>query len=446
MRVIKTFMALFITLLLTGAISTINSKETFTLNTNQTGLNTVSHWLQHHNPLLQSRTQRHEFQHYSQSLIAQAQGPIPHWKAWLLFDKMLRKVNDPHTLMFPITVNHKYLPLEFYWVKHGLVILPTKMTPHGITTGDEVLTLGGLSTNKLLKRMETVIPGTPNFVRSFGTRFLTTGYFLQWLHLINSQQTVPLTIETPAGRIKHWDISLISQSFSTFDQQQNRARTQFAITFRDPPHLQISAPNFSWEISRQHHYAVFWLYHCVDTPNYLSAVNDFFREIYRFHITHVILDLQDNGGGNSSVMWPWLEWMHTPSIIRNYGGGALTLGDNPYPPVHPISPAQQFHGRIFVLTSWTTFSSAVVVADILAINHLAVIGGQTASMDLGAPRNVVELNVLGIPMQTSTQNPWASLYHKHLTLPVTVSIPLTVYDVQHHIDPIARWINRMWGR
>ncbi len=152
----------------------------------------------------------------------------------------------------------------------------------------------------------------------------------------------------------------------------------------------------------------------------------------------IVIDLQENPGGNSGVIFPILQHIRTHGTLTAFGGRLSTS---------PAS-ATLFRGRVFVLTSPSTFSSAVWVADALYANGLAVTVGQPTGL---APSAVGEIDpfVTGgstIVGQVSTRYFHATgLQASAAALMPTIPAPLTVQEVQAGINPVARWLQQLGG-
>lgn len=57
-------------------------------------------------------------------------------------------------------------------------------------------------------------------------------------------------------------------------------------------------------------YGYFLLSSCTYDSAYVNAVQRFFSEVAASGVQNVVLDLRQNGGGNSNVILPWLQ--HLP--------------------------------------------------------------------------------------------------------------------------------------
>lgn len=125
---------------------------------------------------------------------------------------------------------------------------------------------------------------------------------------------------------------------------------------------------------------VFTLQECICDTQYRKTVDDFFKVIAENHITNVVIDLRDNGGGNSSVVNYFIRYLdidrycNLPVDVR-YGDFLLkfrnTIANKRLQP--------QFTGQVYVLTNRRTFSAAKDFAMMIRDNDLGLIVGRASS-------------------------------------------------------------------
>lgn len=136
----------------------------------------------------------------------------------------------------------------------------------------------------------------------------------------------------------------------------------------------------TYQIDKDHDVAIFKLLSCVCNDEYLSVLDQFFTEVFEQQINHVIVDLCDNGGGNSWVANEFLryidvdEYASWDSAVR-YG---WYLYKNKNVRYQNEKKPQVFSGDIYVLTNIFTYSSAMDFAMLIRDNHLGIIIGETS--------------------------------------------------------------------
>ena len=380
------------------------------------------------------------FPAFARHIVTEAGHPMPVWRYWLLADELTRYFGDAHTLLWPIRTDHQ-LPLAFYWVQGGLVVLPLSGAPRAVKAGDAVLTMGGQNPSQIAATLSRLISGNRYWVRVQGRALLSTAYGLHWLHLLGRHNQVSLTLQRPNGTVYHVRVSLlhVSKAYATTAQT---VVDRFIQRFRAPVSTVPSFSEhgrgafFSWGIARDGQSGVFVLGTCVDDAAYRHAVQQFFTTMQAHHIPRAVIDLQENLGGNSAVLEPLLQALPAPPgvVVHGYGGSRQVFS--------ALSGGHPYQGHVYVLTSWSTFSSAVMGADVLAANRLATLVGQPTGL---APSALGEVKFIHVPdspfiAQVSTTYFQAPDHPNATSLVPRISVPLTLADVQTGVNPIARWL------
>ena len=159
-----------------------------------------------------------------------------------------------------------------------------------------------------------------------------------------------------------------------------------------------------------------------------NAVNSFFRKVRAEHTRTVVVDLQQNPGGNSAAGDDFMA--HLPVRAA-------------YAMSYPRS-ADVFRGRLYVLIDNGTMSSGVLIAEYLSEAGYGVLAGERAGLASGAWGNVQGFATpdgIGYQVSTMFEAPVNGVQTKTLT--PAVQLPLTVRDVQDGVDPVARWLKAL---
>lgn len=134
-----------------------------------------------------------------------------------------------------------------------------------------------------------------------------------------------------------------------------------------------------YEYDQTNESMVLTLNSCKYNDKFKNTVKNMFEEIKENNINTVIVDLRENGGGNSLVSNEFIRYLDCDSYIE--GGQAWRLG----PILIPSSASTivnkkfddlTFSGDVYVLTSTNTFSSAMKFSQMIQANNLGVIVGQ----------------------------------------------------------------------
>ncbi len=125
---------------------------------------------------------------------------------------------------------------------------------------------------------------------------------------------------------------------------------------------------------------LFTLRACDYNDEYRDAVRRFFTAVRDGGIQNVILDLRDNPGGNSRVANAFIRYLP----VSDYDTFSVDVRFGPFLWHNKAQTAKNdaadglaFNGNLYVLTSATTFSSAVDFATLLSDNGLATLVGET---------------------------------------------------------------------
>ncbi len=123
----------------------------------------------------------------------------------------------------------------------------------------------------------------------------------------------------------------------------------------------------------------------------------------------MVFDLQEKGGGNSDVI---------NALYTNLA---------------------KYSGKFYVLINGGTFSSAVLVSELLAANG-AILVGQPSGLGKSGYGDVVAKTIGGLLVQTSTVPIASPNGRQARALIRQIAVPITLYDVWHHINPVTEWL------
>lgn len=122
-----------------------------------------------------------------------------------------------------------------------------------------------------------------------------------------------------------------------------------------------------------------------------KGMRTMFSEIKDRGIANLILDLRDNPGGNQAISFEFFKYLP----IKEYNCGRIQMRRGPFV-IHSngirknrINKKLCFPGNIYVLTSLNTFSAAVIFADMLQGNNLAIVIGETPGNAATSHTNII---------------------------------------------------------
>ncbi len=443
----------FLALMSLGPATTLAQSPPIDLRTVSAGraqqqLQELAAVLERYDPYLKTQGERARFNARVRHLAGTVHGPIPAWRDWLLQEKLMRALNDPHAELDANTLENRALDVVFQWVSNGLLVSPAPwMHPALFPRNSEVVRIGGETPGEILPRLEALYAGTPGWVADWAGSMLRYAFELRWLGLLHGEKPVMLTLRTPSGHVKRLPLPIAPLPDSKALMSAGRRK-----------------PWFSWFVDKRHNIGWFTLNSMKLAGPYEHAVARFFAAVEKAGITRVAVDLRKNSGGESLAEAPFMQYLGVSRVMDystpTYFGPAplrtevhqlvrglkrLGYGPDLYTiPVPPQPPADRiFKGRFFVVTGPGTFSSAMNFAADVKFNHLGTIVGLPCGEVLTGGGNVKWFAhpASGVPFQVPTDIfSWPGMPANALVKP-DVWIPLTVHDVQHGVDPVRQWFD-----
>jgi hypothetical protein len=393
-------------------------------------------------PLLRNSAKRQAFTAFADRELRLAESPLPNWRIIEIEERLAAWFGDPHTFASALVADYpgsQALPLAFDWLADGLVTVRMPDTPSSVATGDRVLDISGVPAATIAQRLSALIGGDAIFVQHLGADELPVDSTLETLGLVRPGGNVSLRLEGADGKDLTIDLTPRPRTGDQWFKAEQIAFLRFAATYELPAYElsrgHTNRADWTWYVTPR--YGFFQLTSCVYDAAYQQAVAAFFRQVAVEHSPVVVLDLQQNGGGDSNVAIPWLE--HLSPMFRA-SDVRLNTADGYAPTLPSLQPI--FAGRLYVLQSGGTFSSAMWLSDALTGPGLGVRVGSAVGESTAGYGNVAEYQtpVLHVYLQVSKQ--WyATIKGKaEATLPAEIPLDLTVEDVQHGVNPVARWL------
>ena len=345
------------------------------------------------------------------------------------------------------------LPMEFKALSDGIVVSTVYKEYitedyEGVERGMSVLAVNGKELSEYKEKVYPYFSAENDQWRDYMVSYyLPYAYFNNYFNDAGDKGFVELTLKDTEGTQYTYDLPYVAvkQNESIGDK-----RELYGYKFVDDAKT-----------------GVFWLDTCDYTDDYLNTVDEFFKAVKEKGAQKVVVDIRENTGGSSMVVWPFLKYLgvtktkdydasirYSGTIIKRRhitmmnrflrtlrkitSLGNLYLAKAPY-------PENIFNGDLFVLVSGKTFSSGNYFAVMLSDNNLAkTVGTKTGN----------EPSAYGDPMVFTCKNSHLRFYISYkrfirpdkskdpaITLTPDVKIPYTVDDFQKGKDPQLEWIN-----
>lgn len=227
-------------------------------------------------------------------------------------------------------------------------------------SGGTVVSVDGVPTEELLSRFKRYFPYEPQ-VEFYAESTLGTAIQLEsWLTLmgIDTSDGVIIGLETENG-VEEINFSLVFP--------KGTASTD------------SSEPYFSYSVDEKSAMGIFTLDECIVSDEYKAALESFFKEVSEKRADAVVVDLRNNGGGNSLVINEFMKFIDVESYYT-FGGvdvrkGNVIIGNKPELTKNKKND-YAFSGKLYALTSNNTFSSAMDFAVVISDNGIGKIVGE----------------------------------------------------------------------
>ena len=404
------------------------------------------------------------------SLTQALPAEVPRWRVGVTVAELLRVVNDAHTSTDPTFGSSRYLPLSFAWLSDGLIVAPVTGSKVKIPVASEVLKIGDLNTEALERRLSRLVSESRYSVRESGAGSLPAESVLRWLHVVQND-AVMLMIRTPSGLVETVKVGLTDYELVTSRELDERLREARELSGG----WRVMNDILAWRVDKSENYGLFWLRHFVVTPEYRAEVQRVFEEVSVTGVGNVVFSVQQNGGGDSSLMYSLMAHLpnrrfrsfsgHTrfsPAALqalgltqaqfdeaaRKHQVSGLKVDEDVYKTTSEnevvLEKAPIFTGKVYILIDSASFSSAVDTATVLSDNHVATLVGEATGGMPTSYGDYLEFTTpnLNLPLRVS---------YKHFvrpdpsrdpanTLTPDIPLPVTVKDVQTGHSPIKVWL------
>lgn len=157
----------------------------------------------------------------------------------------------------------------------------------------------------------------------------------------------------------------------------NKETKHFDMTDEPPERKQLEL--CSYKIDKENSLGVFTLNRCEMSAEYTDRLSEFFGAVRDNNIGNIAVDLRSNGGGTTEVINEFLRYINI-SDYKLFGGTDIRFGGNLISYRDEITPNKHvenaFDGKVYVLTSQYTFSSAMDFAMVIQDNGIGKVIGE----------------------------------------------------------------------
>ncbi|KYG29560.1 S41 family peptidase [Alkalihalobacillus trypoxylicola] len=202
----------------------------------------------------------------------------------------IQNIGDAHTYLLPKEIHdEKIFPVKIEMLKEGLVVSDT--FDHQLKKGDLIVNIGDLELEQLTNHMEKIVAAENQYWKQVMIgNLLNFEFVLDYLKVLKNGK-VAVRVERE-GEFLDIEVELIEfETFQNLVMKQNKS--------------------FDWKLLSHDdiRYGYFKLNQCLWNDEYRNELASFFKEVDNQSIERIILDLRDNGGGDSRVINEFITYL-----------------------------------------------------------------------------------------------------------------------------------------
>ncbi|MBP2658771.1 MAG: peptidase [Firmicutes bacterium] len=327
--------------------------------------------------------------------------------------KIVAAVGDAHTMV--ALPQHNRLPFTCYWFQEGIFITST-LPKFRDLLHHKVVKIEGLSINKVIERLSGIIAHeNQSLLMSQLPEYLICADVLLGLNIADNVKSVKITLENCNNEQLEVILPTIKYSDWQLDILYEKERMS------EVPFYRKNKDKYFWSEFDQVKKLLYINYNnCKNMTSY--TVEEFSHQLIQDiksnkDIEKLVIDLRNNGGGNSELFKDFLKWLSTFERLN-------------------------CQGRLFVIVGRDTFSSALLNTYYLKFNTNALFLGEPTG---GKPNCYGEvkyllLNSSGLYIRYSTKYYELIDDNSLLSFMPDVSFEVTFADYLKNLDPCIDWI------
>lgn len=272
--------------------------------------------------------------------------------------KLTEAIGDEHTRVEPKEMHHFNLPLQFGSFKEGIFVMETDSIHSGLLLA-QLLTVNDVPVDEVMDKLKTIIVhDNLSYFNSLALYYLSNSFILNGLNVTDSKEEVIYTFENTEGKI-------VKVAF-------HLSCTGKMLKARQPAHPEKrSGTDHYWYTCLPVYRSVYFNYtNCKNDTKFPfeKFVLELFDSIAINKPEKIVVDLRENGGGNSMVLEPFLQKIKNNDLNKE--------------------------GCFYVLIGKMTFSSALLNAINLKRNFNTILIGESTA---GNINHYGEIRVFELP-------------------------------------------------
>ncbi|EOD01109.1 S41 family peptidase [Caldisalinibacter kiritimatiensis] len=288
---------------------------------------------------------------------------------YFVLNEVICSLKDAHTMIFiELSKDDRIIDLPIVWLNDGMYI---KEDTEQLKKGDKILFIRQKSEEDLLKELEKIIPAeNQQWVKVRGKSNLIKEPFLRYLGLIENDY-VNVKIQ----------------------RDEKELEVQLPLIKNKKSKQNMTEEWVSYSVDKENSLGVFKLDTCNYDEKYKTTVANFFKEVSKYNIKNVAVDVRNNSGGDSRVVDEFLRYIDIDNYLSFSGdiryskqaseqrGYSRKSGYKSYRKQFinnkkVLNKELLFDGNVYIITSPRTFSSANWFAVIMKDNNIGKVIGE----------------------------------------------------------------------
>lgn len=289
----------------------------------------------------------------------------------------------------------KRFPLSVIWLEDGLFVTGID-TPYMDLIGSRLLTYGEGAAEEAAAAMAELFPATNAVApRTSAERFMMLAECMEALGYIDSSRSAFFRFLSDTGDTVSLQLDAVDLTYSGMVDIHSVESVELPIWLSSSDHYW-----FRYLPERKMLYCAYNACLLRDDYPMRDFVGDLNETLSSEDVTHVVIDLRRNSGGNSLVAVPLIGWLRG---LSNEGGADISL----------------------IVGRWTYSSGILNALDIAGIPGVTVYGERTG----GSPNHLGEVRTAILPFSGMTVS-YPTKYFKRVdgegsTMVPDIDIPLT---------------------
>jgi len=220
--------------------------------------------------------------------------------------KINAQIADEHTLLFPLSSGK--FPFEFYFFNEGIVLVKADSNfKHYLL--HELVAIDGTPTAEVLARLKTCIKtDNESYFKQWSVEYINYPDVLKGLDIIHSQDSAIFSFKSTDGEVNNVTINTQPKSAPPFSSKKQTGQLRYSQN-----------RNYWYSLDTTRNILYFNYEHCMEdsTLNFSDFNTQLFKTIKKNKPTALVLDLRQNGGGNSAILSSFIKqirsnYLNTP--------------------------------------------------------------------------------------------------------------------------------------